>query len=137
MLCCANQAVEERGHDHGDSAGDAALDAADDGISFNGQTRAVFGAEPDTVDQRARRCDGDRLIDNGDFFVLLVRKNLAKPSDATGKHEDAAQNADASAGDQACGGERAAEGENNGPRGGRGQVDRRAFVAGRVGENPP
>ena len=90
-----DEAVDQRGDDHGEAAGDAAFDAAGDGISFNGQVRAVLGAETDALDQCARAGDGDRQIDDRDFFVLLVRQNLAKPSDAAGEHEHAAQNADA------------------------------------------
>ena len=58
MLCCAIETVDKRRDDHRESAGDAALDAANDGIGFDGQMRAVLGAETNALDElRARwRC---------------------------------------------------------------------------------
>jgi hypothetical protein len=52
-----------------------------------------------------------------------VRQHLTKPSDASGKDENTAEDANPGAGDEAGGAESAAEGQNDGPVGGRGQVN--------------
>ena len=61
--------------------------------------------------------------------MLLVRQNLAKPSDATGEHEHTAQHADACVSDEAGRGEHATEGQDDGPRSGRGKIESLRRVA--------
>ena len=50
-----DQTVDERGNNHGEPARDAALNAAGDGIGFNGQVRAMLGAETNALDQGSAR----------------------------------------------------------------------------------
>lgn len=91
----------------------------------------MLGAEAYAINEDTGRCNSDRLIDNGNLFMLLVRQNLAKPSYATSQYENAAENADEHAGDKTSRGKRASEGQHNRPCRRRGQTNR-CFLRARV-----
>ena len=116
-----DESVNDRRKDHGDAAGNAALDPAEDRIGFNGQMRAMFGTNLQPLHLAPRRFNRDRLHNHRQIFVGFMRQHLAKPSDAAGDHQNAAEGAHPVGRDQAGESHHAAKGEDDRPGGWRGR----------------
>ena len=88
-----DDAVETGKHGHGDGASESTLDASRDWIRLKRKKRArKFGSNLQASNSRARGGDRDGFLDDGNFNVLFVRKNIEEPSDTTHNEKDRTEN---------------------------------------------
>src|SRR5580692_133851 len=112
-----DQSVEACEYCHGHTSSEATFDSCRNWIRFQWQQRAGELWRHREPFDFAPRSSSDEWYFRGDskYFFLLLREDIAKPTDARGQRQNRAQNAEGSVRDQSCEKQSDAERKNDGP----------------------
>src|ERR1700722_20175870 len=111
------QSLEACEDAHGHTPSEATFDSCRNWIRFQWRQRPGELWRHREPFDFAPRSSSDEWYFRGDskYFFLLLREDIAKPTDARGQRQNRAQNAEGSVRDQACEQQSDAERKNDGP----------------------